>query len=246
MIPEIPPAPAPRPAPPIQGMYDPARMRRAQARRLLRLAGIAALSVAIVGVGAALGLARYGGAYAAHPFQSRLELPDPASVKGDPAARAERLLARLSDVGARETYIVVDTFHNRLRLYRGQELLREAICSTGSGIRLRDPRDGKEWVFDTPQGELRILRKQKNPIWIKPDWAFIEEGFLPPKNGRDRVDDFSLGDYGLYMRDGYIIHGTIFKTLLGKRVTHGCIRLGDEDLKYVFEKTPVGARVFLY
>ncbi len=35
----------------------------------------------------------------------------------------------------------------------------------------------------------------------------------------------------LYMRDGYIIHGTIFKTLLGKRVTHGCIRLGDEDLE---------------
>ncbi|MEZ5313865.1 MAG: L,D-transpeptidase family protein [Thermoanaerobaculia bacterium] len=174
MIPEIPPAPTPHEAPPIQGCTTRRACGGRRPGRVLRLAGIAALSVAIVGVGAALGLARYGGP-TPHPFQSRLELPDPASVKGDPR-RAPTSAGAAPHVGARETCIVVDTFHNRLRLYRGQELLREAICSTGSGIRLRDPRDGKEWVFDTPQGELRILRKQKNPIWIKPDWAFIEEG----------------------------------------------------------------------
>ena len=126
------------------------------------------------------------------------------------------------------------------------ELVRDAMCSTGSGVRLRDPRNEKEWLFDTPQGELKILRKVKDPVWIKPDWAFVEEGFEPPKNQRDRVDDFSLGDYGLYMRDGYIIHGTIFKTLLGRRVTHGCIRLGDEDLEFAYKTVPVGARVFLF
>lgn len=246
MIPDPPRRPVPFAAAPAPEMFDPARERRARLLRGLRLVAVALAALAIVGVGAALGLARYGGAYSAHPFAARLALPDVTTVKGDPAERASRLVARLAGVGAREIYIVVDTFHNRLRIYRGKELLREAICSTGSGIRLRDPRDGKEWIFDTPQGELRILRKERNPIWIKPDWAFIEEGYLPPKSGRDRVDDFSLGDYGLYMRDGYIIHGTIFKTLLGKRVTHGCIRLGDEDLKYIYETTPVGARVFLY
>lgn len=215
-------------------------------RRALRLLAIAVAVVAIVGAGAALGLARYGGAYSEEPFAPRLELPDPASIKGDPAARAQKLAARLAGLAPKDVYVVVDTYHNRLRVYRGGELLRDAVCSTGSGVRLRDPRDGREWLFDTPQGELKILRKQKNPIWIKPDWAFIEEGYLPPKSARDRVDDFSLGDYGLYMKDGYIIHGTIFKTLLGKRVTHGCIRLGDDDLKYVYDTVPVGARVFLF
>jgi L,D-transpeptidase YbiS len=48
------------------------------------------------------------------------------------------------------------------------------------------------------------------------------------------------------MRDGYIIHGTIFQTLLGKRVTHGCIRLGDKDLEFAYQTVPVGARVFLF
>lgn len=253
MIPEPPSRPLPEPAglgagtaPPIADFYDPKRERRARRLRALRMVGLACAAIAIVGVGAALGLARYGGAYSTHSFQARLDLPDSASVKGDPAVRAARLEARLAGVGAHEIYVVVDSYNNRLKVYRGKELLRDAICSTGSGVRLRDPRDGREWLFDTPQGELRILRKQKNPIWVKPDWAFIEEGYLPPKNGRDRVDDFSLGDYGLYMRDGYIIHGTIFKTLLGKRVTHGCIRLGDDDLKFVYDTIPVGARVFLF
>jgi len=87
----------------------------------------------------------------------------------------------------------------------------------------------------------------KNPIWAKPDWAFIEEGYEPPPPGaRDRFDDFSLGDYGLYMGDGYIIHGTIFQTLLGQRVTHGCIRLGDKDLEFAYREVPLGARVYLY
>jgi len=104
------------------------------------------------------------------------------------------------------------------------ELLREAVCSTGSGIRLRDPRDGREWFFDTPQGEFRIQNKKKNPLWVKPDWAFIEEGFLPPENFRGPGRRFLARRLRLYLRDGYIIHGTIFKTLLGKRVTHGCIR----------------------
>jgi len=91
-----------------------------------------------------------------------------------------------------------------------------------------------------------VERKARDPVWVKPDWAFIEEGFAPPEKSRERVDDVSLGDYGLYLGDGYIIHGTLFQTLLGQRITHGCIRLGDADLEYVYHQVPVGARVYLY
>jgi len=215
--------------------------------RWLRLVGLALAAVAIVAGGAAAGLARYGGSYGASEFSTRLALPAPDELPKDPDARAERLEERLARaVAANEVYVTVDTHRNVLRVWRGKELLREAICSTGSGVRLRDPRNGKEWIFDTPQGELRIWRKRRNPVWVKPDWAFIEEGYEPPKGMRDRVDDFSLGDYALDMPDGYIIHGTLFKTLLGKRVTHGCIRLGDDDLEFAYKTVPVGARVFLY
>jgi L,D-transpeptidase YbiS len=215
--------------------------------RALKIAGIAFWALAIVGAGAAMALARFGGAYRARPLALETVLPQADALPADAGERAVRLEKRLAAaVAAREVYITVDSYRNRLRIFKGQELLREAVCSTGSGVKLRDPRNGKEWIFDTPQGELKILRKVKNPVWVKPDWAFVEEGYEPPKGLRDRIDDFSLGDYGLYMRDGYIIHGTIFQTLLGKRVTHGCIRLGDDDLEFAYKNVPVGARVFLF
>jgi L,D-transpeptidase YbiS len=120
------------------------------------------------------------------------------------------------------------------------------VCSTGTGIVLRDPRNGRQWIFDTPLGERVVERKVKNPIWAKPDWAFVEEGYLPPKDPSERFDSVSLGDYALYIGDGYIIHGTLFKSLLGRRVTHGCVRVGDEDLEFVYHHAPIGTRVYLY
>lgn len=173
--------------------------------------------------------------------------------KADDAASPEQLdrrqraaaakLARLDPDGL---YIVVDTYRNRLSVRKDSETLRSAICSTGTGIVLKDPRNGRTWVFDTPTGERTVHRKVRNPVWAKPDWAFIEEGFLPPKDPNERFDSNSLGDYALYMGDGYIIHGTLFKSLLGRRVTHGCIRLGDEDLEWVYRHAPIGTRVYLY
>jgi L,D-transpeptidase YbiS len=247
---------APRPPlvpstePPGPGLVGAAAVARPERRPLpqgLRLAGLALAAVAVVALGGAIGLARFGGAYERERFAPRLVLPDNALEPEETARRAARVEKRLASLAPRhETYVVIDTYGNRLKIFKNGEMVRDAMCSTGSGVRLRDPRNGKEWIFDTPQGELRILRKVKDPVWIKPDWAFVEEGFEPPRSQRERVDDYSLGDYGLYMRDGYIIHGTIFKTLLGKRVTHGCIRLGDEDLEFAYKTIPVGARVFLF
>jgi len=158
----------------------------------------------------------------------------------------ERAAGRLAALRPRGRYVVIDTYRNRLLVYDGDNLLHEAVCSTGSGTVLVHPSGKKVWTFDTPLGERRVISKVKNPIWTKPDWAFIEEGFEPPKDASLRVDRVSLGDYALYLGDGYIIHGTLFQTLLGQGVTHGCVRLGDKDLEYVYQKIPVGARVYLY
>ncbi len=211
----------------------------------LRLWAFLLIAPLVAALGIATGLARFGGAYVKHPLET--VPPSIEKIPTDLASAVERLERKVTRVVREdEIYITVDTYQNRLRIFRGRELLREAICSTGSGVRLRDPRNGREWIFDSPQGELKITRKVKNPVWVKPDWAFIEEGFEPPKSMRDRVDDVSLGKYGLYLRDGYIIHGTIFQSLLGKRVTHGCVRLGDKDLEFAYQIVPVGTRVFLY
>src|SRR6188472_2997906 len=115
----IPPAPGTSPPPPPATVYDPKRERRARAFRPVRVAGICVAAMGIVGVGAALALARYGGTYRAEPWATTLDLPDPATVKGDPADRAAKLAARLTGVGPREIYVAVDTHANRLRVFRG-------------------------------------------------------------------------------------------------------------------------------
>ncbi len=213
-------------------------------RRWAAVVAVFLMSFVLLATGGALLLARLGEVAVAAPLRATSAASDAA---GPPlerrAAEAKRVLERVQPRGV---YIVVDTYRNRLRLYRDGKLLRTATCSTGTGVVLRDPRNGRQWVFDTPLGERVVERKVKNPVWAKPDWAFIEEGMLPPTDPNERFDANSLGDYALYIGDGYIIHGTLFKTLLGRRVTHGCIRLGDEDLEYVYRNTPIGSRVFLY
>jgi L,D-transpeptidase YbiS len=224
--PQTAPAPVPAPAPP--------------RRRWPLLAGGAAALLAIV----LLALAALVGDRTT-VLQLDRGAASCAAAGTDPKAEA-RAARRLAALRPKGLYIVIDTYRNRLRVYDDGSLLREAVCSTGSGTVLIHPSGERTWTFDTPLGERRVQRKVKDPVWTKPDWAFIEEGFEPPKDFSQRVDRLSLGDYALYLGDGYIIHGTLFQTLLGQGVTHGCVRLGDKDLEYVYQTIPVGARVYLY
>src|SRR5437867_6673186 len=160
-------------------------------------------------------------------------------------ARAKKLYARVSRFSPKGVYIVVDTGANRLYLMDGDQILREGICSTGSGSRLVDIAGKRVWVFNTPRGEFEVQRKIVNPVWTKPDWAFIEDGEPIPTRFADRLDPDVLGDYALALSDGYLIHGSIYKRTLGMSVTHGCVRLGNEDLEAVFKAAQVGTKVYM-
>lgn len=143
-------------------------------------------------------------------------------------------------------YLVVNTTENRFTLYKNRKRIREGVCSTGSYVSLEGDGD-KKWVFRTPRGDFKVLTKITDPVWRKPDWAFVEEGLpIPPANSPLRYERGVLGDYALAIGDGYLIHGTLYQRFLGLPVTHGCIRLGDPDLKVVYETLPIGAKVFIY
>ncbi len=143
-------------------------------------------------------------------------------------------------------YILINTTKNEFKLYRGGELIREGICSTGSYVKL-EYNGEKRWVFRTPKGMFRIKGKTKYPVWKKPDWAFVEEGKpIPSLNHPSRYEYGVLGDYSLSLGDGYLIHGTLYQRMLGMPVTHGCVRLGDDDLETIFQTLNIGDRVFIY
>lgn len=240
------PPPAPRvPAPPTPAAPPPLAPRprpgRGRMRTLLwALAGF--LGVIAGALGIVLILAYMGGyAYAPATAAALPELPAAPPPKA--LARLEKQFTALHPKG---TFIVVDVVEQKVFLRRGDQVLREAVCSAGTGAILRDPKSGKEWIFDTPRGVRKVREKRKDPVWTKPDWAFVEEGEPLPKKWSERIDEATLGEYALYLGDGYMIHGTLYQRYLGRPVTHGCIRLGDDDLEAVYQASPVGTPVLLF
>jgi L,D-transpeptidase ErfK/SrfK len=162
-------------------------------------------------------------------------------------ARQAALKRQLIQQGPRSVYIVIDTARNKLYVKRREQTLLEAIVSTGSGTILEKPdRPGSQWIFDTPRGEFAVQSRLSNPIWVKPDWAFLEEGQTVPRNPAERIEAGILGEYALGFGKGYFIHGTLYTRLLGKNVTHGCIRLNDDDLRAVYRLTKIGTPVIIF
>ncbi|HOC24416.1 MAG TPA: L,D-transpeptidase [bacterium] len=146
----------------------------------------------------------------------------------------------------REPWLVIDTSGNQIFLMQDDQLLHKGVCSTGSYVLLRASRN-KQWIFRTPRGQFRVLNKMRKPVWYMPDWAFVEEGRpIPPRDSPLRYESGVLGDYALALGDGYLIHGTLYKRFLGMPVTHGCVRLGDEDLEVVAKNMNTGSKVFIY
>ena len=160
-------------------------------------------------------------------------------------ASVGQLSTRFASAFTGELYIAVSTAENRLFLRRGQDIIREAVISTGSNDTLRH--GARTWVFETPRGVMTVQRKKKDPVWLKPDWAFLEKGEpVPAWSSPLRRERGVLGDYLLDLGGGVAIHGTNAENLLGRSVTHGCIRVGKEDIKFLYDSVPVGTKVFIY
>lgn len=160
--------------------------------------------------------------------------------------QSTELEEKLADFQPDGVYIVIDTANNRLFMKSGADTLLDAICSTGSLSKLDAP-DGRSWFFHTPRGQFRILNKKTDPVWVKPDWAFVEDNEpIPGARSSARYEPYVMGEYAMGFGNGYYIHGTLYRRLLGQSVTHGCVRLGDEELEHVYRTAPIGTPIFIY
>jgi L,D-transpeptidase YbiS len=154
-----------------------------------------------------------------------------------------RMIASLGDD---EVYLVVDTESNRLFIRQGENILQTIVVSTGSRELVKDE-NGRKWFFESPTGVLTVLGKERNPVWIRPDWSYVEENMpIPPKNDPDRIVRDVMGKYSLLLGNGYKIHGTTYKSLLGTAVTHGCVSMDDDDLEMVYRSATIGTKVYIY
>ena len=101
---------------------------------------------------------------------------------------------------------------------------------------------------ETPRNWVTAVeRKQVGPTWSptpKTRRAYAAEGKTLPAFVPAGPDN-PMGLYAIYIGRLYAIHGTNSNFGIGLRVSQGCIRLRNNDIKYLFDNVPVGPRVQL-
>lgn len=195
-------------------------------------------------------------------------------------------------------HVEVDLAARRLYVVEDGDTLRDAAVAIGVDTVLSWR--GQTWRFETPRGVRRVRGKTPDPVWIPPDWHYVEVAarydlklerlhprrprkladgrqlmvrnrqvgvldaigflplptdeeivfdstlFIPPLGTKNREIPGELGRYRLDMGNGYLLHGTPHEDSIGRPVTHGCVRLADEDIEWLYENLPLGTRVYIY
>jgi lipoprotein-anchoring transpeptidase ErfK/SrfK len=99
--------------------------------------------------------------------------------------------------------------------------------------------------YETPTGRFRVTEKIVHPDFVKFDWndPAAELGRVPPG------PDNPLGErwIGFTQAYGWTIgfHGTPNPELLGKAVSHGCVRMRNEDVVELYDRVQVGTPVIV-
>jgi len=200
-------------------------------------------------------------------------------------------------------YLVISISDHRLWYKQGGKVLLTAKVATGSGKTLVREGGASIWKFDTPRGRLVVQSKEEEPVWVPPDWYYVEQArkrklalahlergqflhlgdgsvitvagndvvrerpdgrraILKASDGHDIVVDGKvlvpplgtnqrrfkdvLGAFRLNMGNGYAMHGTNHPESVGRAVSHGCVRLLNEDITRLYEMVPVGTPVYIY
>ncbi|CAG9621485.1 L,D-transpeptidase [Sutcliffiella rhizosphaerae] len=125
-----------------------------------------------------------------------------------------------------DPYIIVNKETNQLAYFQGEELKEVHTVSTGKSVEL------------TPEGEFNIIVKAINPYYRKKNIA----GGDPNNPLGSRWMGFDAQD-----TEGrtYGVHGTNRPETIGGYVTLGCIRLENKVVEELFNKVPIGTKIWI-
>ena len=114
----------------------------------------------------------------------------------------------------------------------------------GQTVRLRD---GTK--LTTRGDEVGVIQPGETefvPLVLDMHVVFDNTLFIPPPGTNQRAVEGELGHFRLNLGDGYMIHGTPFQQSIGTSASHGCVRMTDADIDWMYHNVPVGTKVYLY
>lgn len=203
-----------------------------------------------------------------------------------------------ADTSTRDRIVVSKARRLVWYISRSGDTLYQAPVAIGSGQSLTSA--GRAWRFTTPTGIRAVQSKERDPVWVRPDWGYIElarqkklrletisatsprllasgdslvvrngaigtvrrgaftpwpEGsdvviggvlYMPPAGSRYRRVPGVLGKFRLNLGGAIGLHGTLDTASVGRAATHGCMRLHDADIEWLFHNVALGTPVFIY
>ena len=116
---------------------------------------------------------------------------------------------------------------------------------------MAQPLDASDGSVITVEGNdvVRVLPDgRRNVLQATDGREIVVDGkiLVPPLGTTQRRYEGVLGTYRLNMGDGYAIHGTNQPETVGRAVSHGCVRLRNEDIAKLYAMVPVGTPVYIY
>jgi hypothetical protein len=120
-----------------------------------------------------------------------------------------------------------------VRLERGQSIAASdgsVITVSGNDV-VRRARDGSQMTLSASDGREMVV-----------DGRLI----VPPLGTTQRRYEGVLGTRRLNLGNGYALHGTNQPQSIGHAVSHGCVRLRNEDIEKLYDMVSVGTPVYIY
>ncbi|WP_306659829.1 Ig-like domain-containing protein [Bacillus sp. AFS017336] len=122
--------------------------------------------------------------------------------------------------------VIVNTKTNKLSYYNKGKLVKTFSVATGKAS------------SPTPTGKFKILNKIKNRPWYKENIP----GGAPNNPLGKRWMGLSMGSSP---GNSYGIHGNANESSIGKSVSHGCIRMHNSEVEWLFDQLSVGTTVII-
>jgi hypothetical protein len=107
-------------------------------------------------------------------FNDNLELLEDVKLKlGLTKDSLHTTLSSVGDATSEADILIVSISDHRVWYRKGHQVLFSTRVATGSG-RVLSRAGGTNWKFETPRGRLLVQSKESDPVWVPPDWHYVE------------------------------------------------------------------------
>lgn len=145
-----------------------------------------------------------------------------------------------------ERYIVVNKSTFQLQVFERKSSGDEVIYATTIAVGMDDckPKELGGRCYYTEPGEYAVRWKVHDPQGI--EWCipkYMEDEYAEDIANGQRCFRGSIGTHALNIGKSYAIHGTNRPDLLGRKVSRGCVRAANKDMRTIYQLVDVGAKV---